>query len=60
MSFTFSRERVLEDCAKAIYAKTELSEKVAYDLLPRKVQREMQDVAKAVLDKAEELGWRAP
>jgi hypothetical protein len=60
MSFTYTRERVIEDCAKAIYAKTELAQKVSFDLLPRKVQGEMQDIAKAVLNKAEEMGWKAP
>jgi hypothetical protein len=60
VSFTYTRERVIEDCAKAIYAKTELSRNVTFELLPRNVQQEMQDVAKTVLDKAEEMGWKAP
>jgi sugar phosphate isomerase/epimerase len=60
VSFTYTRERVLEDCAKAIYTKTELSQKVAFDLLPRKTQQEMQDIAKTVLDTAEAMGWKAP
>jgi hypothetical protein len=56
----YTPERVALECAKAIYAKTALSQNVAYDLLPRDVQKEMQDVATTVLAKAEEFGWRAP
>jgi hypothetical protein len=60
MSFTYTRDRVILDCAKAIYANTKIGQSVAYDLLPRAVQQEIQDVAKTVLSKAEEMGWKAP
>lgn len=60
MSYNYTAERVLDECAKAVYMKTPQSQTIAYELLPRTVQKEMRDLAQTVMNKAEEFGWRAP
>lgn len=41
--------------AQAMYAKTKVSQKVLWDLLPRVAQKEMTDLARAALEAAEPL-----
>lgn len=58
--YNYTAERVLDECAKAIYERTEQARNLQYELLPRREQKELRDVADTVMKRAEEFGWRAP